>query len=74
MVSVGGEHMEWLMKLSNAIDYIEANLDNEISYDEVAKIACLSLIHISEPTRQASNEYLPMSQGFHYPSIYIVAE
>lgn len=36
MVSVGGEHMEWLMKLSNAIDYIEANLDNEISYDEVS--------------------------------------
>ena len=34
--------MEWLMKLSNAIDYIEANLDNEISYDEVAKIACCS--------------------------------
>ena len=42
MVSVRGEHMEWLMKLSNAIDYIEANLDNEISYDEVAKIACCS--------------------------------
>ena len=42
MVFVGGEHMEWLLKLSNAIDYIETNLDNEISYDEVAKIACCS--------------------------------
>ena len=24
--------MEWLKKLSNAIDYIESNLDGEISY------------------------------------------
>lgn len=34
--------MEWLMKLSKAIDYIESNLDSEISYEEVAKIACCS--------------------------------
>lgn len=34
--------MEWLKKLSSAIDYIEKNLDNEISYEEVAKIACCS--------------------------------
>ena len=34
--------MDWLFKLSNAIDYIEANLDSEISYDEAAKIACCS--------------------------------
>lgn len=34
--------MEWLKKLSNAIDYIESNLDGEISYEEAAKIACCS--------------------------------
>ncbi len=34
--------MEWLKKLEAAIDYIEANLDKEISYDEAARIACCS--------------------------------
>jgi len=34
--------MEWLKRLSNAIDYIEDNLTSEISYDEAAKIACCS--------------------------------
>ena len=34
--------MEWLKNLSNAIDYIENNLAGEISYEEVAKIACCS--------------------------------
>lgn len=38
----GGKGMEWLKKLSNAIDYIECNLDSEISYEEAAKIACCS--------------------------------
>ena len=42
IVLAGGESMDWLFKLSTAIDYIEANLDSEISYDEVAKIACCS--------------------------------
>lgn len=32
--------MEWLKKLSAAIDYIENNLDGYISYDEAAGIAC----------------------------------
>ena len=32
--------MEWLKNLSTAIDYIEDNLDNDISYDEAAQIAC----------------------------------
>ena len=31
--------MEWLKRLGAAIDYIEENLDREISYDEVARIA-----------------------------------
>lgn len=34
--------MEWLKKLGAAIDYIEENLDKEISYDEAARIACCS--------------------------------
>lgn len=34
--------MEWLKNLSNAIEYIEKNLDKEISYDEAARIACCS--------------------------------
>jgi len=34
--------MEWLKQLSRAIDYIEDNLEGDISYDEAAKIACCS--------------------------------
>ncbi|QBD86072.1 AraC family transcriptional regulator, partial [Clostridium tetani] len=28
--------MKWLQQLSHAIDYIQDNLENEISYDESA--------------------------------------
>lgn len=34
--------MEWLKKLGAAIEYIEDNLDKEISYNEAARIACCS--------------------------------
>lgn len=34
--------MEWLKNLSRAIEYIENNLDKEISYEEAARIACCS--------------------------------
>lgn len=34
--------MIWLKNLSNAIEYIENNLDKEISYDKAARIACCS--------------------------------
>lgn len=37
--------MEWLKKLSEAINYIEANLDQEISYEEAARIACCSTFY-----------------------------
>ncbi len=37
--------MEWLKKLSAAIDYIEDNLGNDISYDEAAQIACCSTFY-----------------------------
>ena len=38
----GVKEMEWLRKLSDAIAYIEQNLDAEISYEEAARIACCS--------------------------------
>lgn len=34
--------MEWLRHLDMAVDYLEDNLDGDISYDEAAKIACCS--------------------------------
>ena len=34
--------MEWLNNLSKAIEYIENHLDQEISFDEAARIACCS--------------------------------
>ena len=37
--------MEWLKKLNAAIDYIESNLDNDISFDEAARIACCSTFY-----------------------------
>lgn len=38
--------MEWLKNLSNAIDYIEKNLDGLICYEEAAKIACCSTYYL----------------------------
>lgn len=37
--------MDWLEKMNNALDYIEDNLESEISYDKVAHIACCSTYH-----------------------------
>lgn len=34
--------MQWLKNVSNAIEYIENNLNKTISYDEAARIACCS--------------------------------
>ena len=34
--------MEWLKRFAQVIEYIEQNLDGEISYEEAAKIACCS--------------------------------
>ncbi len=33
---------DWIAKLSEVIEYIEDNLDGEIAYDEIARIACCS--------------------------------
>lgn len=41
----GGYLMDWLNRMNNAIDYIETNLTNEISFDKAAQIACCSTYH-----------------------------
>lgn len=37
--------MEWISRLNEAVEYIEANLDKEISYEKAAQIACCSTFH-----------------------------
>lgn len=37
--------MEWLDRMNCAMDYIEANLAEDISYDRLAQIACCSTYH-----------------------------
>ena len=37
--------MDWLNKMNCAMDYIESNLADKISYDHAAKIACCSTYH-----------------------------
>ena len=37
--------MDWLTRMNSAIDYIEANLAHELSYDRAAQIACCSTYH-----------------------------
>lgn len=37
--------MNWLTNFSKSIDYIENHLDKEISYDEIARIACCSTFY-----------------------------
>lgn len=37
--------MDWLERFNGAIDYIEARLDGEISYDAATRIACCSTYH-----------------------------
>ncbi|CAI6085477.1 AraC family transcriptional regulator [Cohnella sp. JJ-181] len=37
--------MDWLDRMNNAIDYIESNLTESISYEKIAQIACCSTYH-----------------------------
>lgn len=37
--------MDWLNRMNQAIDYIEDNLSEEISYGHAARIACCSVFH-----------------------------
>ncbi len=58
--------MEWLKQLSQAIDYIENNLEGDISYDEAAKIACCSTYYF-----QRMFSYVA---GIPYLIIFVVGE
>lgn len=37
--------MDWLDRMNNAMDYIEVNLADDISYDRIAQLACCSKYH-----------------------------
>lgn len=37
--------MDWLDRMNNAMEYIESNIDKELSLDKVAQIACCSSYH-----------------------------
>lgn len=37
--------MDWISRLNEAVEYIEENLDKDISYDKAAQIACCSTFH-----------------------------
>lgn len=39
--------MDWLERMNNVLDYIEKNLDNEISYKKMAQVGCCSEYHLS---------------------------
>lgn len=41
----GGSYMDALKCMNDALDYIEKNIENEINYKEIAKIACCSEYH-----------------------------
>ena len=52
--------MDWLEKMNNAMDYIEANIANEISYDKAAHIACCSTYHFQRMFAFITN--VPLSE------------
>ena len=41
----GGGQMEWLVRMNDALAYMEGNLDGEISMEEAARRACCSQYH-----------------------------
>lgn len=47
--------MDWLNRFNVAIDYLENNLDHEIDYPSVAKIACCSEFHFSRMFSSLAN-------------------
>lgn len=52
--------MEWLDRLNQAIGYIEQNLDSEINYDHLARIACCSTFHFQRMFSYIAN--VPLSE------------
>ena len=35
--------MDWMKQLNEVMDYIDINLQSEISYDRISEIACCSI-------------------------------
>lgn len=52
--------MEWLDRLNQAIGYIEDNLDQEIDYAHLARIACCSTFHFQRMFSYIAN--VPLSE------------
>ncbi|GKX30184.1 AraC family transcriptional regulator [Vallitalea longa] len=50
--------MEWIERLNNAINYIEEHINEDIDYDEVAKIACCSTYHFQRMFSYMANSSL----------------
>ncbi|WP_406243898.1 GyrI-like domain-containing protein [Tissierella carlieri] len=54
--------MEWIKRVNNVVDYIEENLDKEISYDKIAEIAVCSVYNFqrmfSYIADQSLSEYI----------------
>ena len=44
-IETGDEIVEWIRKLNEAVNYIEDNLDKDISIEKAAQIACCSSYH-----------------------------
>ncbi|EPR09493.1 AraC family transcriptional regulator [Ruminiclostridium papyrosolvens] len=52
--------MDWIVRMNNAMDYIEGNLADEISYEKVAQIACCSTYHFQRMFSYITN--VPLSE------------
>lgn len=50
--------MEWFERLNESLDYIEKNLDKELSYEKAARIACCSVNHYQRMFSFISNTTL----------------
>ena len=52
--------MEWIQCLNRAMKYIEEHLEDEIKYEEVAKLACCSTYHFQRMFTYMAN--VPLSE------------
>lgn len=52
--------MEWIERLNQAINYIEEHITEEISYEQLAKIACCSAYHFQRMFGYMAN--IPLSE------------
>ena len=50
--------VEWIERVNNVVNYIEENLDKEISYDEIAKLAVCSIYNFQRMFSYIANQSL----------------